>query len=193
MEFNIIQFPILKTKFHQFTLKGLFLITSLSYLKCSFNLSKSNGKFHRFVTIHSHNTSVTIKNCWFINIHLHNQIESLSGCQLQTVKEAHYNQYRFPHQSKQFWGNDSTQGESIYPWKYPIQDKEISHVIWSEKAYGAMITWSDVQENKGTTSGMSSKLLQNTLLKCHDDLRQVATCYWFEVPHQWEKHLCTSS
>lgn len=102
MEFNIIQFPILKTKFHQFTLKGLFLITSLSYLKCSFNLSKSNGKFHRFVTIHSHNTSVTIKNCWFINIHLHNQIESLSGCQLQTVKEAHYNQYRFPHQSKQF-------------------------------------------------------------------------------------------
>lgn len=130
-----------------------------------------------------------LKTLLVYHIHLHNQIESLSGCQLF---EAHYNQHRNLHQSKQFWGNDSTQGESIYPWKYPIQDKEISHVIWSEKAYGATITWSDVQENKGTSSGMSSKLLQHTLLKCHHDSRQVATCYWFEVPHQWEKHLCTS-
>lgn len=148
------------------------------------------ASFYRFVKVHSYNTAVTSK--IYQHTPTYQNRESLSGCQLQTVKEAHYNQYKNLHHSEQLWGDDSTQGESIYVWKYPIQNTEISHVIWSENACGAIIVWSDLQENKGTTSGMSSKLIQNTLLKCHDDSRQVATCYWFEVPHQWEKHLCTS-
>lgn len=115
-----------------------------------------------------------LKTLLVYHIHLHNQIESLSGCQLF---EAHYNQHRNLHQSKQFWGNDSTQGESIYPWKYPIQDKE------SRMSYGLR------KPMELRSHDQMYKRTRERLLECHQNCSNIH--YWNVIMIQDRLQLVT--